>query len=101
MKDATDVGKRRFGDFLQQCLERNGYISLSAAASAIAAKSGIPIVGSDLAVLIHAQWQDNFDFNHIYALLLSDTLRFPSDGRSLDFNDIIRTFKGEIDPLTY
>lgn len=98
MEGITDAGKRRFGAFLQHCLDET-YGSRSAASIAILEETGIRISESKLAELVHAQWLDKFKFDHIVALILSGCLKFP-DGSLLDFNDVMEIFRGKLDPFT-
>lgn len=98
MDGLSDEGKKRFGAFLQQCIDRAGFTSRSEAAKFIQTKTGIPVPESKLTDLINATWRNKFDFNHMFALLDSDLLKF-ADGRSLDYNDMVAVLKGKLDPF--
>jgi hypothetical protein len=99
MDGLSDEGKKRFGAFLQHCIDQAGFTSRASAAKFIHEKSGIVIPESKLTDLVNATWASKFDFNHMFALLDSGILKF-NDDRRLDYNDICEALRGKLDPFT-
>lgn len=99
----TDEGKKKFGEFLKDCGTRLELTSEQAIAQFVTTESGIRVPPSAINAFVRADWQTNPNINYLNALLISGLLKFAphvKEGRSLEFNDIVAVFCGELDPFT-
>lgn len=99
MDGVTDESRKRLGDFLWHCALQAGFTSQEQLAKYVSEKSHIYVNESAINTIVGARWKRSFNFTHMMAIIDSDVLKF-ADGRSLDYNDVMETLRGRLDPFT-
>lgn len=103
MQELTEEGKKVFAAFFKECCDRAGLTTQLQVSIYLSELTKKHFPEGQVRQLQKGNWGDKFDFNYLYALVMSGILKFAPEveqGRVLDFNDVMAIFANELDPFT-